>query len=329
MRIQLNSTRLHLVTLTKNFNRKIKTSIDTGIETFTSDITHPYTVRLLRKVVYLWFLINTIILLPMASEFWGAEALIPKIESSVTSHYRLLYLLQFSFFAPYYKLFICLQIILLILGILCVYSRIISILIYFFTINLDNKAFVILDGGNNLMQLILLYLIFMDPTIPKNKYKSQFINHLNNSLSNASFYMVRLQIVIVYLVSGLGKVAGTLWQNGTALYYTLNVDEYSNPFAKHLISLYPIFSVIGTYATMIYQICFPWLIWNRKIRPYLLAFGTFIHIQISFVMGLFMFGLAIATSYLSFMPNDAARKVLNAVNIISIKWKYYSKGKRY
>lgn len=325
MLMLLNLTPLHLRMIISKIIFKAKNTLSLVVQQLTGDRTHPYTIRLLRKLVYAWFLLNTLILLPMAGQFWGENALIPGIEGAIESNYFFLHLLNSHFFARFHLLFVGLQIILLILGILCVYPRIISLLIYVITMNLDNKAYVILDGGNNLMHLILLYMILMDPSVRPNKYKNPIINYINNAASNFSFYMVRLQIVMVYFVSGLAKVSGTLWQNGTALYYTLNVDEYSHPLAKKIISNYPFFTVVGSYVTLIYQVAFPWLVWNKKIRPYLLAFGTLIHIQISFVMGLFMFGLAIATSYFSFAENMFAKKALSINDKV---WEFFKRYKK-
>ena len=115
---------------------------------------------------------------------------------------------------------------------------------------------------------------------------------------------------MMYLISGLSKVGGELWQNGTALYYTLQVDEYTHPFAKDLVSRYPILTVLGSYTTLLYQVMFPWLVWNKRVRPWLLSIGSCIHLQISLVMGLFMFGFAIAVAYLSFSNEKFAEKVL-------------------
>jgi hypothetical protein len=306
----------------------LKNNISLLTDRLTDDITHPHAIRLFRKIVYCWFLLNTLILLPAADRFWSQNALVPKIDESIVKSFPLFHLLNTASFAPYYQLFLGLQIVLLIVGIMCIYPRIVSLLIYLITINLDNKAYVILDGGNNLMQIILLYLVLMDPSIPRNKYKSTTLNQVNNSVSNLSFYMVRLQVVMVYLVSGLAKVSGDLWQNGTALYYTLSIDEYSHPIAKKIISNYPFFTVVGSYATLLYQVAFPWLVWNRKLRPYLLGFGTFIHIQISFVMGLFMFGLAIATSYFSFAEDRFAERVLNINRKVAAFLKNYINRRR-
>ncbi len=105
---------------------------------------------------------------------------------------------------------------------------------------------------------------------------------------------------------------GVLWQNGTAIYYTLQVDEYTHPVAKDLVSRYAILTVLGSYITLLYQVMFPWLVWNKKVRPWLLTVGSCIHMQISFVMGLFMFGFAIAVAYLSFASEKFAEKILRS-----------------
>jgi hypothetical protein len=117
--------------------------------------------------------------------------------------------------------------------------------------------------------------------------------------------------VAVYIVAGLGKVSGTLWQNGTALYYTLSVDDFSTPFVRNIVAHYPIVSVVGSYVTLGYQLAFPWLIWNRRARPWLMSLGTFIHLQISLVMGLFSFGLAVMTSYVVFFTDARSASVLS------------------
>jgi hypothetical protein len=281
----------------------------------TEQRTHPHSIRLLRKAIYLWFLVNTLILLPSAPQFWGQDSFIPNIDPEVVYANPLINILSLEGMDRYYPVFLILQIILLVLGILCVYPRAISILIYLVSINLDNRAFVILDGGNNLMHLMLIYLIFMNPSPPAQAASSiGFWKSLDNGFSNAAFLMARLQVVIVYMVSGLGKVAGELWQNGTALYYTLNVDEYTHPIARDIVTQYPVLTVTGTYVTLLYQVAFPWLVWNRKIRPYLLSLGTLIHLQISFVMGLFMFGFAIAVAYLSFTTDHVAEKILKKID---------------
>jgi hypothetical protein len=285
--------------------------LDQKLQRLCDERWNPAAARLLRKAVYTWCLVNVLILLPDAREFWSPSALTPAMPPEIIDAQKWSHLLSLPLFQDKYLYFIAAQIMLLVAGIACIYPRIMSILIYFFTINIDNRVYVILDGGNNLIHLFLIYFILIDPSRKKEELNPRLMQRMSNAFTNLAFLMCQLQVVMMYLISGLSKVGGVLWQNGTALYYTLQVDEYTHPFAKSLISRYAILTVLGSYLTLIYQVAFPWLVWNKKVRPWLLTIGSMIHLQISFVMGLFMFGFAIAVAYLSFATEPFAERVLD------------------
>jgi predicted DCC family thiol-disulfide oxidoreductase YuxK len=75
---------------------------------------------------------------------------------------------------------------------------------------------------------------------------------------------------------------------------------------------FPFLSLIGTYATLGFQWLFPILIWQRRWRLPLISFGLLLHLGIAFGMGLFTFGLVMYVSYLLFLPEDKAGKLLAA-----------------
>lgn len=276
------------------------------IDGATESRTHPNTVRLFRRVIYCWYFLSAVLLLPAAGELWGPQSLIPR---NPWPEISVLNLLDLPAVRPYYAFFIGAHLALLVLGMTCLWPRTIALLIYVTAMNLNNRAWVTLDGGDNLMQLMLIYLIVMDPSPSGHVRRPGMLTYANNALTNAAFLIARLQVVAVYLVAGLGKVDGELWQNGTALYYTLSVDDFTLPVVQMMVAQFPILSVAGTYATLAYQVSFPWLIWNRRVRPYLMAFGTFLHLQIALVMGLFSFGLAVMASYAIFFTDARSEKV--------------------
>lgn len=288
----------------------VKERARTIVSDFVERRTHPHTVRLFRRALYLWCLLDTVLLAPSASQFWAPGNLIAAqpVPHGVTG---VLYLLSIPSIGRFYPLFVAGQLVLLVAGLTCVWPRTIALLIYVVTMNLNNRAWAILDGGDNLIQLMLFYMIFMDPSLPSDERREGVFSYASNALTNVAFLMARLQVVAVYVVAGLGKVSGSLWQNGTALYYTLSVDDFSTPFVRGVVAHYPFISVIGSYVTLGYQLAFPWLIWNRRVRPWLMSLGTFIHLQISLVMGLFSFGLAVMTSYVVFFTDARSADILS------------------
>ena len=281
-----------------------------AVDAVTESRTHPHTIRLFRRVIYGWYLLSVITLLPAAGEFWGPHSLIANTPDRPIA---LLQLLDLPSVRPFYLLFVFGEIALLLLGMTCRWPRITALLIYIVSMNLNNRAWVILDGGDNLMQIMLIYLIFMDPSLPGRPATAGVLTYLNNAITNAVFFIARLQVIAVYVVAGLAKVDGELWQNGTAIYYTLNVDDFTLPFVRSFVSENPFFAVMATYVTLFYQLSFPWLIWHRRVRPWLMLLGTTLHLQIAFVMGLFTFGFAVMASYVVFFTDERAAAILARV----------------
>jgi predicted DCC family thiol-disulfide oxidoreductase YuxK len=284
--------------------------VDRVIDEVTSRNVSPSGMRLFQVIIYSWVLLSTLVMLPAHQEFWGPNALIANLMLRNPSWIMLcINLLSLHSIAPYYELFIGAQIVLLILAIFGIGGRLGALGIYFFTINLNSRAWITMDGGNNLINLILFYLIFLNPSSSRADPKSYF-SQAHYLFNNLAYLASRVQVVVVYLGAGLTKITGPLWQKGVALYYVLNTEEYSHPSVMALVASFPVLIMLATYMTLVFQISFPWLVWNRKLRPWILSFGTFLHLQISFVMGLFLFGLAMCASYTAFTPEHRAKKVL-------------------
>ncbi len=291
--------------------------------------THANTVQFFRAVTSLWVILGTLILLPAADQFYSLHSHIPLAETASSDFLWFLNILHSADLNYLYPLFILGQLICACFAGLSLFPRCSSLALYFFTMNLDNRANVIMDGGNNLMHLILFYLIFASPH--QRKYTSTIWSYVDNLTTNLSFYMCRIQVALVYLTAGMLKLAGPLWTKGVALYYTMNVVEYGLPSIAKLMSHVPLIMVIATYGTVLFQISFPFMIWNRKARPIYMTIGTLLHLQISLVMGLFMFGLAMCTSYFCFYTDAQASQILNTVKekIMRLREKIFSGQKNY
>ncbi|KYG67085.1 hypothetical protein AZI86_08725 [Bdellovibrio bacteriovorus] len=252
--------------------------------------------RWARRLVYAWMFVNYLILSSDGSYFYSKDSYIPtKNFTDLGLFEKVFNLLHWDILQSAYPVFLVAILIFSVLAFLEKWPRASALAVYFLMINLDNKAGVILDGGNNLMHLIGFYLIFVNPR----KSQSAF----STTLTNLSVLMIKIQVTFVYATAGLLKVMGPLWNKGVALYYTMGVNEYGNPFLFKLLSENAAFLALMTLGTVLFQISLPYLIWLRPWRPYVVLAGTCLHLSISFVMGLFMFGFAMCVSY-SFFSED-------------------------
>jgi predicted DCC family thiol-disulfide oxidoreductase YuxK len=130
-------------------------------------------------------------------------------------------------------------------------------------------------------------------------------------MSNAFFLLIKIQVVLVYLSAGIYKLGGSLWQNGMALYYILQSESYGHPMLAKLMVEFPILSLIGTYATLLFQITFPWLVWNKKLRPFYILWGFGLHLGMIFAMGLLTFGSNMCLMFLVFFKDSYYQNITN------------------
>ncbi|WP_146009644.1 HTTM domain-containing protein [Deinococcus planocerae] len=155
------------------------------------------------------------------------------------------------------------------------------------------------DGGDNILRIVLVYLVFVHPKTMSGEIKPGFRVFLHN----AAIYAVILQVMILYFVAGSVKMQGSDWYQGTAMYYVLSTNEFGpgSQFVRELFKNPWVSSTIS-HITMIYQIGFPFMIHNRYHLVWALM-GVFFHIGIGATMGLFTFSL-VMTGLILFTIND-------------------------
>ncbi len=271
---------------------------------------HLHTQRVFSAAIYGWILLNTLLLLPYYDAIWGPDSLVNRIAFKPERwDFWAVHLSSHPALIDHTYVFIVGQLVCLGLVLSRSLPRVGAVGVYFFTFNLFTRTGQILDGGNNLVQLLMFYFVFMNvsgrPTRARGPLRPLVI-----AASNAAFWMCRIQIVLVYLTAGMLKLNGPLWQKGMALYYILQGESYTHPLARELVVALPSAAMLAAYATVAFQILFVVLIWFRPARPYLIAMGVGLHLfGIAFGMGLFFFGLVMCLAYLAFVPDGISQQL--------------------
>lgn len=274
------------------------------------DESHLHTQRVFSTAIYGWILLTTLMLLPYYDAIWGPESLVNRIPFKPERwDFWVVHLSSHPLMAEHTYVFIIGQLICLGLVFSRALPRVGAIGVYFFTFNLFTRTGQILDGGNNLVQLLMFYFVFMNISGRPSRARGP-LRPLVIAASNASLWMCRIQIALVYLSAGVLKLNGALWQKGMALYYILQGESYTHPLARELVVAFPSAAMVATYATVIFQFLFVVLIWFRPARPYLIAVGVSLHLfGIAFGMGLLFFGLIMCLAYLAFLPDGVSERL--------------------
>lgn len=171
-----------------------------------------------------------------------------------------------------------------------------------------NPAF--MDGGDALAATAVLFLLltrcYSAFTIVKGRRRAE-AGPVASVLNNTGLLLLVTQVTVVYLMAGLYKVQGELWQDGTALYYILNVPEFFLPELTPLLVQSDWLMVIGAYATVLTSVFFPVLVFFRAGRPVAVTAMLTFHLAIALLMGLTSFALVMAAYDLLFVNAHVVR----------------------
>lgn len=101
---------------------------------------------------------------------------------------------------------------------------------------------------------------------------------------------IQLHLCIVYFVGGFNKTFGGEWWDGEALWKATIQPGYPTVFPTLLLqNLPPIFWVIGGWAVIFVELCYPLFIWIQHTRRLWLWATVALHIGIALFMGLYFF----------------------------------------
>lgn len=112
--------------------------------------------------------------------------------------------------------------------------------------------------------------------------------------------LIQLQMAVFFFYAGIEKLRGDTWWDGIALWRALVNHEYQNVplqfFARHfwLINLL-------SYGTILLELAYPFLIWGRRTRPWMLGSAILLHLGIALFMGLYAFSAAMIVGHLAFV----------------------------
>ena len=128
--------------------------------------------------------------------------------------------------------------------------------------------------------------------------------------------LLQLQMSLIYLASALSKISGATWPQGTAVSYALRLPDLVLVSPPHWVTSSALLMNAATWATLVVELSLGLLVWNRRLRPWVLAVGVVVHTIFMLTIAVGFFTLAIFVLYLAFispetvqrLPSEAKRK---------------------
>lgn len=193
-----------------------------------------------------------------------------------------------------------------------------ALLLYIFFEIFQNLCPVVLNGGDNLLKFIILYMIFIDSyshfKIKPLKSKYQNIYLFRNFLSNIFGYAICMHLCLVYFISAIHKIHSDVWFNGIATYYTLSLERFRGTSFNLELAKNGFFITVSTYGTILIELFYPVLIWFKKTRTAIIILAIMLHISIYALMMIYDFQLIFIFIQGFFIPNNIWIKFYNNFN---------------
>ena len=115
----------------------------------------------------------------------------------------------------------------------------------------------------------------------------------------ACLTLVRLQVAVIFFFAGVEKLRGDSWWGGWAVWVALANPEFANVplawFAQHLWVVN-----LMTYATLLVELAYPFLVWGRDTRPWVLGAALALTAGMGALLGLYLFSFVMIVGHLAF-----------------------------
>lgn len=121
--------------------------------------------------------------------------------------------------------------------------------------------------------------------------------------------LLQLEVAVGYVLSGWAKVRGATWRDGSAVARALRIEDLQRLTVPEWVFHRGLLTAL-TWATLAFEGSFIMLVWNRRLRPWVLGVGVALHLGIDLFLDVGFFSWAMWLAYLSFVFPEVADRVV-------------------
>ncbi|MGD1807523.1 HTTM domain-containing protein [Dapis sp. BLCC M126] len=188
-------------------------------------------------------------------------------------------------------------------------TRLFTILSWVLLVSLHSRNHMILNAGDVELRLLLFWGIFLPlgAHYSVDSALNSSSKPLPKSIISGATIALTLQVCFVYWFTAVLKSHPMWWEDGSAVYYALNIDQLATPLSSLMLQ-FPKLLIFANFATLWVELLGPFLLFlpikNSFFRC--LTIFTFVGLHIGFRLGLVLglFPYVCIVSWLVFLPSD-------------------------
>ncbi|MEZ6140072.1 MAG: HTTM domain-containing protein [Zavarzinella sp.] len=194
--------------------------------------------------------------------------------------------------------------------ILGVYPRVAAVMAWVVAVSFLQSNPFVHNGGDRLKIALLFMLIFL-PTNCCWALKRPFAAKDPMQQYHVPAWPVGLllfQLVVVYFFTGVYKILGATWRDGSVMHYIVNDAQWAH-FSPNYLPINSFGLKLLAWGTVFWELSFPIAILFRKTRTITFLIGAFFHIASFIHLEVGMFALYALAYYLVLLPWEKFHKI--------------------
>lgn len=114
--------------------------------------------------------------------------------------------------------------------------------------------------------------------------------------------LIQVQVSLLYFFAVWEKLRGETWNDGTAVSYAFRLEDLERFPVPAFVTDSLLLVNLLTYGTLAIELALAILVWNRKLRPWVLLLGVMLHLGIGYAVRVGFFSYAAVVGYIAFLP---------------------------
>jgi hypothetical protein len=116
--------------------------------------------------------------------------------------------------------------------------------------------------------------------------------------------LIQVQVSLLYFFAVWAKLRGETWNDGTAVSYAFRIEDLERfPVPGFVIDSLLLVNLL-TYGTLAVELALAILVWNGKLRPWVLLLGVALHLGIDYAVRVGFFSYGTLVAYVAFLPPE-------------------------
>lgn len=198
------------------------------------------------------------------------------------------------------------------------FSRVAALVVLVGLLSFARRDVYVLNSGDGLLRNLVLFLVLAPGGESLSLDRWRRCRRTGESFWDFperapwALRLLQIQLSVLYVSTVWTKVRGINWNDGTAVSYANRLDDLARfPLPSFMTDSVMVSNVL-TFGTLAVELSLGILIWNRVLRPYVIALGVGLHAGIDYSIRVGFFSYAIFACYVAFIPPETASRAILA-----------------